>query len=275
MNAATRDATAPPPGLRREQLADGVLRWVLDNPARRNAIAPPVLRWIAARCSELRGEVVIVRGAGERSFCAGFDLSALEGELARLRAGEIDSPEAALIEATSAMHRADATFIAAINGYAIGAGVELVASCDLRIARHGASLRVPAGKLGVVYHAAGLLRMHAAFGPTLTRRLLLVGEQIAIEEAAAGLVALVTSEQLDAATLDLARRLREQDPTSVAGNRRLLRALDSVQTLPQELLDGHEAARRSAYQALAERRDRARPPSRDSSGDVGATRDLE
>jgi enoyl-CoA hydratase/carnithine racemase len=235
-----------PAGLREQVLEPGVLAWVLDNPARRNAIAPPVFEWIASRCAELRGEVVILRGAGDRSFSAGFDLTAL-GEL---ESGD-EPPDQVLIRATAAMQDADATFIAAINGYVIGAGVELVSACDFRLACPSASLRVPAGKLGVVYHAAGLTRIHAAFGSTVARRLFLAGEQVPITDARAGLVALVELAQLDEQALALAREIRELSPHSVAGNRRLLRALDRAQALPADLLEAHEQARREAYRRLS------------------------
>lgn len=236
-------------GLREHELEPGVLSWVLDNPARRNAIAPPVFEWIAKRCTELRDEVVILRGAGDRAFSAGFDLTAL----AELGSTPDAAPDEVLIRATAAMQDADATFVAAINGYVIGAGVELVAACDFRLACPSASLRVPAGKLGVVYHAAGLTRIHAAFGSTVTRRLLLAGEQVAITDAQASLVALVELAQLDEQALALARRIRELSPLSVAGNRRLLRALDRAQALPADLLDAHEQARREAYRRLGGR----------------------
>lgn len=236
-------------GLREQALEPGVLSWVIDNPARRNAIAPPVFEWISKRCAELRGDVVILRGAGDRAFSAGFDLTAL----AELDKSQAVPPDDVLIRATAAMQDADATFIAALNGYVIGAGVELVAACDFRIACPSASLRVPAGKLGVVYHAAGLTRMHAAFGSTVARRLLLAGEQVAITDAQASLVALVELEQLDEQALALARRIRELSAVSVAGNRRLLRALDQAQALPAELLEAHEQARRDAYRRLSGR----------------------
>ncbi len=240
-----------PAGVREQEIEPGVLTWVLDNPARRNAIAPPVFDWIARRCPELRGEVVILRGAGDRAFCAGFDLTAL----AELRARGDAQPDGVLIRATAAMHEADASFIAALNGYVIGAGVELVAASDFRLACPAASLRVPAGKLGVVYHAAGLARIHAAFGSTVARRLVLAGEQVAIADAGASLVAIVELERLDAEALALARRIRELAAHSVAGNRRLLRALDRAATLPADLLEAHEQARREAYARLGDRGD--------------------
>ncbi|MFO7564921.1 MAG: enoyl-CoA hydratase/isomerase family protein [Enhygromyxa sp.] len=238
--------SAPPTGVREQELEPGVLAWVLDNPARRNAIAPPVFAWIARRCAELAGEVVILRGAGDRAFSSGFDLTAL----AELDGQRHEPPDDVLIRATAGMQEADATFIAALNGYVIGAGVELIAACDFRIACPAASLRVPAGKLGVVYHAAGLTRIHAAFGPTVVRRLFLANEQVPITDVRASLAHLVELAQLDEQALALARKIRELSPHSVAGNRRLLRAIDRATALPADLLEAHEQARREAYRRL-------------------------
>ncbi|MBL4688525.1 MAG: enoyl-CoA hydratase/isomerase family protein, partial [Nannocystaceae bacterium] len=136
----------------------GVITWTLDAPARKNAVSPDALRYIQRRCAELSGAVVVLRGAGSESFCAGFDLAAL-GEAPTPATGEQDLPDAPLIAATRAMRDADATFIAAIEGYAIGAGVELACACDLRLAKQGAWFQVPAARLGVVYHAEGLARI--------------------------------------------------------------------------------------------------------------------
>jgi len=235
----------PPAGIQEHQLEPGVLRWLLDKPARRNAIDPAMFAWITRRCASLSGEVVILRGAGEQAFTAGFDLKSL----AERSASQPAPPDDVLIAATTAMLAADATFIAALNGYVIGAGVELIASCDLRVACERASLRVPAGKLGVVYHAAGLARIHAAFGPTVARRLFLAGETVAIADARASLTALVAAEELDAEVLALAQRVGSLSPRSVHGNRRLLRALDQLAGLAPDLLELHERARREAYAA--------------------------
>lgn len=235
---------AAPAGLREETIEPGVLRWVLDNPARRNAVSPAMLEWIAARCPSLAGEVVILRGEGERAFTAGFDLTALAEHT---RTVQQEPPDAVLIRATTAISQANATFIAALNGYVIGAGVELVSCCDFRLACTSASLRVPAGKLGVIYHAQGLLRIHAAFGATVAKRLLLAGEKVEIADVRASLAGLVAYERLDDEALALAGRIREQSPRSVTGNRTILRALDLAVTLPEELLVAHEVARREAY----------------------------
>jgi enoyl-CoA hydratase/carnithine racemase len=148
------------------------------------------------------------------------------------------------------MHRADATFVAALDGYAIGAGVELCCACDLRVCVRGAyfAVPVPAAELGVVYHAAGLVSVRAAFGSAGARRLLLLGERLSAEEAlaAGALVRLCGPEAFEAVLTDVLERLRRAAPLSLRGNRDLLRRLDPGPP-PAETLDEHEARRRAAY----------------------------
>lgn len=246
MSEASASEVAP--GLRIELDRDGVYTWWLCNEARRNAISPSALRWIASRAPALRGEIVVLRGTGGQAFCSGFDLTALRDAEATAADGDTAPPDEALITATAAMRRADATFVAALDGYAIGAGVELACTCDVRVARRGVFFAVPAAELGVVYHAAGLLGIRAVLGPAGVRRLLLLGDRIEAEEAwsAGALVRLTEAEGFEAALRDVLERLRRGAPLSIRGNRDLLRALDRGWP-SAELLAEHEARRRAAY----------------------------
>jgi len=229
------------------QLAPGLLLWTLDNPARRNAVDPEMLGWLGASAQRLRGEVVLLTGAGTEVFSAGFDLKAL----ARLSAEDSTTPpDQSLIDASSAISSADATFVALLQGLVIGAGVELACACDLRIARPGVTFYVPASKLGVVYHAAGLVRFHAVFGPALARRLLLAGDSITAEEAqAAGALAqLVDAEELLPAGEALGRKLLAGAPHSLRAHRDFFRQVES-QPLPADVLAEHRSLRARTYAA--------------------------
>ncbi len=248
-----------PAGLREEVDGDteggGVLRWTLDHAARRNAVGPDVLRWIAERCPSLRGESVVLSGAGSQAFCAGFDLTALKPT------AQGPAPDAPLAAATAAMEDADATFIAAINGLAIGAGVELLSACDLRIAVEDAWFAVPAAKLGVVYHAAGLARLHRVFGPSVLRRLLLLGQRVPATDAlpAGALTELCSPDALESRVQATLAALRAGNPRSQATHRAVLRALDRGPLSPEQL-QAHERARTEAYASIAARHAAARTP---------------
>ena len=160
-------------------------------------------------------------------------------------------PDVVLADATAAMSHADATFIAAVHGFAIGAAVELCCACDLRIAAEGATFRVPAARLGVVYHAAGIGRLRAAFGPAGVSRLLLLGDPISAREADAmgALVRCVASDDLDATVDEIVARLGGIDRESFAANRDFLRAL-ARDPGDHEARVAHEAARARAYARL-------------------------
>lgn len=239
---------APAAGLCERVLDEGaVVEWVLDAPARKNAITPAMLRFIARRCAALSGEVVVIRGEGP-GFSSGFDLVALAEAGREDAQGESALPDATLVAATSAMSRANATFVAAVHGFAIGAAVELSCACDLRIASDDATFRIPAAKLGVVYHAEGIARLRATFGTAIATRLLLLGDRIgaAEAEAAGALARRVPTGQLSGAIDDVVKRLCEVDRTGLAANRDLLRTLARA-AISEDARLAHERARMAAY----------------------------
>lgn len=228
--------------VREDAPAPGVLRWTLEHPAKRNAVTPEMLVDLARRAGALRGEILLLEAAPGPCFCAGFDVDALP-DLPR-----DEAPDAPLIEASRAFQRADAITIAVLGGDVIGAGVELAAACDLRIAAPGIRFMVPAARLGVVYHARGIQLLRAVFGPALARRLLVVADEVRAEEAlsAGALAALHEPAELPAAALTLAERLLCGAPRSRSAHRDLLRALDRGPLTP-EAEAAHELARREAF----------------------------
>ena len=238
--------TEPDGCVREQTLAPGVLRWTLDHPRKRNALTPAMLAWLERRAGELHGEVVLLAGAGDTSFCAGFDLDALPqqdpGALAV-------APDAPLFAATAALRRADATTVAVLHGHVFGAGVELACSCDLRIARADARFVIPAARLGVVYHAEGVALLQRCFGAALTQRLLLLGETISADEAlrAGCLHGVHSSAELEGAVMTTADNLRAGAPQSLRAHRDRLRALAAGLPFTAEDARRYDDARRSAY----------------------------
>jgi len=248
-----------------QQLAPGLLRWTLSNPRKRNALSPDMLAWLERRAGELRGEVVLLTGEGEASFCAGFDLDALPEH--NVLTDTATAPDAPLFTATAALRQADATLIAVLHGPVFGAGVELACSCDLRLAAQGTRFVIPAARLGVVYHPEGLALLHRCFGPALTSRLLLLGDSIDAHEAlrAGCLHAVHPAEALDTAAMTAAERLRSGAPRSLRAHRDRLRALTTGRGFTAEMQAAYEAARRSAYTSADHQEGRAatrerRPP---------------
>jgi enoyl-CoA hydratase/carnithine racemase len=120
--------------------------------------------------------------------------------------------------------------VAFVNGAAFGAGCELAATCDLRIASQGAKMGMPPAKLGVVYAAAGIRRFLALVGPAHAREMFFTGRPVDAEKALAiGLVDRVAPPaDAEAAVLALADEIAANAPIAVQGMKRILRLLEST-----------------------------------------------
>src|ERR671932_530658 len=124
--------------------------------------------------------VVIITGAGERSFCAGADISYMVN---------ID-PMQAERYATSAqdvinrIERLEKPVIAAVNGFALGGGCELAMACDIRIASSNAKIGQPEVTIGIPPGWGGTQRLMRVVGPAKAKELVFTGKMITAEEAA-------------------------------------------------------------------------------------------
>lgn len=143
----------------------------IDRPERRNAVDREAVEAIrdAARGA---GRVLVLTGAGGH-FCSGADLTTLE-----------DAAFASLVrEACEALAAPGTVTIASVEGAAMGAGTQLAAACDLRVAAASARFGVPAGKLGVALDASTVERIVSAAGAGAARAMLVGGEVLDGERA--------------------------------------------------------------------------------------------
>jgi len=175
-----------------------VARITLDHPSKLNIFTRAALAQLAEKMREVerneRVRAVVLTGAGDKAFCGGADLEtlgALDPQSAREFIGLIHG-------ACAAMRDCPVPVIARVNGWCLGAGLELAAACDLRIAADTAAFGMPEVRLGIpsVVEAALLPRL---VGAGRARWLVLTGETIGAQEALAwGLVEKVASpEHLD------------------------------------------------------------------------------
>jgi 2-(1,2-epoxy-1,2-dihydrophenyl)acetyl-CoA isomerase len=200
----------------------------IARPERRNALDSQTATALANAVTELSVEVRVIILTGEGSaFCAGGDLDELE-RWSTLPPEEVG---ATLYGAYQGMVRAirssSAVVIAAINGAAVGAGLDLALACDLRIASRNAKLGQVWVRLGVIPGTGGAWLTQALVGPTKAAEMILTGETIDADDAlAAGLVNAVVdpSELLDAARALAARILRHPKDGVVANKRALVAA---------------------------------------------------
>jgi enoyl-CoA hydratase/carnithine racemase len=208
--------------------ADGVLRLTISNPDKRGALDHAILDGLAdavtAAGDDGATRAIIVSGDG-RWFSSGYDIGDIPDDVFAVEAERLVAHP--FTSALQALDATDLPTVAAINGPAIGGGLELALACDLRIAAHGVQFGMPPAKLGLVYSHTGLRRFVDAIGAPRTRELFLVGRRISPPTALEwGLVNdVVGPDGLAAAALDWAVELAGNAPLSVRGNKQVLRAL--------------------------------------------------
>src|SRR5438477_1871523 len=161
----------------------GIALVTLDRPERMNALS----RALVARLGELGREIagqadvrlVIVTGAGDKAFCAGADL--------KERAGMTEDEVRALLLAYESelgwLETIPVPTIAAINGAALGGGLELALLCDLRVAAQHAVLGLPETSLGVIPGAGGTQRLPRLLGEARAKELILRAARLSASEA--------------------------------------------------------------------------------------------
>jgi enoyl-CoA hydratase/carnithine racemase len=126
--------------------------------------------------------------------------------------------------------------VAAINGHALGGGLELTLACDLRICAEGAKLGMPPAKLGLIYGHTGLRRFIDAIGVPRTKELFLTGRNIDASRAERlGLVNWVVGDgELEGAAVELAAEIAANAPLSMKGNKHAIDTLNSYPRLTPE-----------------------------------------
>ena len=199
---------------------DHVLTIQLNRPAQRNAMTRDAAATIAAALDELDNDsgliVAILTGAGG-SFCAGMDLK-------RFREGELPSLPGRGFGGVTQKPPAK-PLIAAVEGYALGGGFELVLACDLVVASSGAKFGLPEVKRGLVARAGGLLRLAERLPYAVAMEIALSGELISAERAfAVGLVNHVVPEgKALVAAQELAATIAANAPLAIAASKSILR----------------------------------------------------
>lgn len=193
---------------------EGVALLTLDRPAKHNAITNAMAGQLAEHARRINEDpslrAVLLRGAGERAFCAGMDLKAIE----------------AFPTAWDFRHRPDypgavrsirKPVVAAVKGWALGGGFELALAADIRIAGRSARIGFPEVTRGWVGGGGASQILPRVIGLGQAMRLLLTGEQVVAEEALRlRLVEQVVEDaELDEAAFELSRKLAALPPVAV------------------------------------------------------------
>jgi enoyl-CoA hydratase len=197
---------------------DGILIVTLNRPEAKNAATKQLSELVATAMDQLDSDdslrVGIITGAGG-TFCSGMDLKGfLRGETpfvpGRGFAGLTEAPP-------------KKPLIAAVNGYALAGGFEIMLACDLVVANKDAKFGIPEAKRGLAAAAGGLVRLPRQITPRLAMELALTGDFVTAGRAyEMGLINRVTDgDALDGA-LELAASITANGPLAVAASKRVI-----------------------------------------------------
>lgn len=197
----------------RSEVDQTVATLTIDRPQRSNALTPALCdelqQAVASAAADPEVRALVLRGAGGRAFCGGFDLDHVEP----------DVDDAPLRRLMATVRQAPVPVVAVLDGAAVGAGFELASSCDLRVGAHGVKVGVPAVRLGVAYDLDGIARMIRASAGAA--HLLLTGSLVAIDDLP-GFATVVAAADLDTTVAELNGRLGEASPAALHYTRRAL-----------------------------------------------------
>lgn len=199
---------------------------VFNNPARHNAVsmemwqALPLVLDAYARDPEVR--VIILKGAGEKAFVAGADISQFKEKRSSPEA--VNAYNAAADHASKALQECPKPTIAMIRGYCIGGGTSIAVGCDIRIAAEDARFGVPAARLGLGYRFAGIKNLADIVGPAFTAEIFFTARQFTAQEALAmNLInRLVPVAELEKYTIDYANTIVNNAPITISAIKRAL-----------------------------------------------------
>ncbi|MCD0502652.1 enoyl-CoA hydratase/isomerase family protein [Bordetella petrii] len=210
----------------RFEVDEGIATITLSRPEALNAIDPPTRLELRQAWADVRARddirVVILTGQGGKSFCTGSDLKKTmppKESFAELSFGRSESDHI-----LAGMDIAQ-PIICAINGYAMGGGLELALACDIRIASRTASFALSEVRIGSIPGGGGTQRLPRAVGLSSAMLLLLTGDRIDADEALRiGLVSkLADPEDLMDQARAIARRIADNAPLAVRAVKRLVR----------------------------------------------------
>ncbi|HSJ25511.1 MAG TPA: enoyl-CoA hydratase-related protein [Longimicrobiales bacterium] len=221
---------------------DGLAVITVNRPDKLNALNADTVKQLDAVVREVRDDdtirAVILTGAGEKAFVAGADIA----ELSKM--GPIDGVQVSRAgqDTFRELERLPKPVIAAVNGFALGGGLELAMACHIRVASAKAKFGLPEVKLGIIPGYGGTVRLPRLVGRGRATELMLTGDMIDAAEAyRIGLVNRVEEpDALMGAARDMARKMAANGPVAIAMaleavDRGMSTTLDDAQILESRL----------------------------------------
>lgn len=222
-----------------------------NRPAQHNALSPELL---AKLCEVLAtwaagGEVrvVVLTGAGDKAFSAGYDINAIATVGPDHKASTNDEPaETPFERGLTAVKNFPYPTIAMLNGHCFGGALHMALCCDMRIAADHIAMAMPPAKLGVVYGAEGLSQFIQVLGSAKAREMFFTGRTYkGAQIGEMGLAGqLVPAEQLESTVFALAEDIACNAPLALRGIKRIMNIVEQP-----NLSEGQE---NEAHQLVAE-----------------------
>jgi enoyl-CoA hydratase len=197
---------------------DGLAVITLNRPDKLNALNAQTVRRLDSVLRDARDDdairAIIITGSGDKAFVAGADI----GELSTM--GPIDGIQVSRDgqDTFRMLERMPKPVIAAVNGFALGGGLELALACHIRVASSRAKFGLPEVRLGIIPGYGGTIRLPRLVGRGRALELMLTGDMIGADEAyRIGLVNRVEEpDNLMTAARELARRITANGPIAIA-----------------------------------------------------------
>ncbi len=194
--------------------------WITFNqPKKRNAISFAMWRAIPEIISDFAAaddvRVVVMKGAGDKAFVSGADIS--EFEEVRNTPEQIEIYEKATSASGVALRSLEKPLIAMIRGFCVGGGMSIALGADLRISADDGQFGVPAAKLGLGYGYGGIKELMNLVGPSYAKEIFFTGQRFsAVDAEKMGLVnRVVPVDELEATVSALARTIADNAPLTV------------------------------------------------------------
>jgi enoyl-CoA hydratase len=205
---------------------DGIGWMTFNNPARRNAIGfamrEAILEILADFESDPDVRVIVMKGAGDKAFVSGSDISEFAERRATPEQREIYDELSARVGA--AYHNIEKPLIAMIRGFCLGGGLGTAMQADLRIASDDSQFGIPAAKLSIGYPYHNMKKIIDVVGPAKTKEIMFTGRRFSTAEALAmGLVnQVVPVEALEKMVHDLAATIAGNAPLTIRASKTIV-----------------------------------------------------
>ncbi|MEE9280522.1 MAG: enoyl-CoA hydratase [Myxococcota bacterium] len=207
---------------------EGGIGWVIyNNPARHNAMSMEMQQAIPVILEDFKADpevrVVVIRGAGEKAFISGADISEFESRRSSPEA--IRQYNATGGAAGASYATLDKPVIAMIQGFCMGGGLAMAMQADIRIAAEESQFGIPAARLGLGYGFGGVKALVNLVGPAYAAEILFSARRFSAEEALRmGLInRVVPKPQLEPAVRELAATIAGNAPLTVKASKAAIR----------------------------------------------------